>query len=210
MNKKEKTQKIIELLRKNTQKFGKTLLEKIIAEYGKKPYLILVGTILSLRAKDSTTINVCHELFKRAQTPEELKKIPLHELEKLIFKSGLYKNKAKTILSITKVPKTIDELLKIKGIGRKTANLTVALAFGTPAICVDTHVHRVSNRLGLVKTKNTRQTELALQKVLPKENWIEWNKLLVLWGQNICKPIKPKCSSCVLIKLCLFKKRFDF
>lgn len=210
MNKKEKTKKIVSLLRKHTEKFGPTLMEKIISEYGKNPYLILVSCLLSLRTKDSTTINVCHDLFKRAQKPEDLKKISPKELEKIIFKTGLYKSKAKTLLSITTVPNSVEELLKIKGIGRKTANLTAGLAFGIPAICVDTHVHRISNRLGLVKTKNTLETEMALQKVLPKEYWILWNKLLVLWGQNICKPQRPKCSVCVLRELCSFKQRFDF
>jgi endonuclease III len=210
MNKKEKTQKIVSLLRKSTKKFDPTLMEKIISEYGKNPYLILVSCLLSLRAKDSTTINVCHDLFKIAKTPEDLRKIPLQKLEHIIFKTGLYKSKAKTLLSIKTVPRSIDGLLKIKGIGRKTANLTVGLAFGIPAICVDTHVHRISNRLGLVKTKNTLETEIALQKVLPKEFWILWNKLLVLWGQNICKPRRLKCSACVLRELCSFKQRFDF
>lgn len=204
--------KIIEHLKKNTQKFSPPLIDLIIHEEApsskeKKSFLILIGCLLSLRAKDSCTIHVCRNLFKKATTPQELLSIPLRDLEKIIFEIGLYKNKAKVLHHVSKtiiekyngkVPKTRTELLSIKGVGRKTANLVLGLAFDIPAICVDIHVHRISNRLGIVKTKNPQETELALEKIIPKKSWIEWNKLLVMWGQNICLPRTPKCKECAI------------
>jgi len=203
---------IIKLLEKNINKFTPPLIDQIIDEYGKKSYLILMACILSLRVKDISTVHVCRALFAKAQTPDQMLKISQPELEKIIFKSGFYKNKAKIIRSISdellkkfggEVPRTYDQLIGINGIGPKTANLVLGLAFDQPAICVDTHVHRISNRLGLINTKTPEQTEMALKKILDKKYWIRWNKLLVTLGQNICTPTSPKCSLCAAFSYCL-------
>jgi endonuclease-3 len=170
------------------------MITTIIKEYGKDPYLILIGCLLSLRSRDVKTLPVCRELFERARTPQELLKIPLDELEKILYPLGFYRRKAATIRAVSKalledfsgkVPATEQELLSLPGVGRKTTNLVLAEAFGIPALCVDTHVHRLSNRFGLVKTKTPIETEYALREILPQRYWAEWNRLLVMWGQNI-------------------------
>lgn len=203
--------KIITLLEKNTKLFTPPLIEQIIDEYGKNSYLILIACILSLRAKDVSTIHVCRALFAKARTADHMLKISQAELEKIIFKSGFYKNKAKIIHSISnellskfggEVPRAYDQLIEIKGIGPKTANLVMGLAFDQPTICVDTHVHRISNRLGLIKSKTPARTEIELKKILDKKYWIRWNKLMVMWGQNICTPTSPKCSLCAVFNYC--------
>lgn len=203
--------KIVHLLKINTHQYTQPLIDIIIDEYGKDPFLILIGCLLSLRARDLSTIHVCRDLFKHATTPKQLLALSRKDLEKIVFKTGFYKNKARTLQEVSatllerfggKVPETLDELMSIKGVGPKTANLVLGLAFGKPAICVDTHVHRISNRLGLIATKTPEKTEEALKKVLPKKYWTAWNKYLVIWGQNICVPISPKCSQCVLNKIC--------
>lgn len=205
--------KIIKLLEENTKKFTPPLINLIIEEYGKKPYLILIACLLSLRAKDTTTIHVCRGLFSRALTPEAMFKISHNELEKIIYKSGFYKNKASTIHEVSrvilekfdgKVPQNYDQLVSIKGVGAKTANLVMGMAFGVPAICVDTHVHRISNRLGIIKTETPEQTQVELEKMLDKKDWIKWNKLMVMWGQNVCLPTSPKCCSCAIRMRCKF------
>lgn len=206
---------IIRILRKAIGKYPLPLCNQIKLEYGKKPFLILVGCLLSLRAKDATIIHVCRQLFKIAQTPKEILSIPQPKLKKILFKTGFYKTKTKTLREVCKnllekhkgkVPNTLEELLSIKGIGRKTANLVLGLGYGIPGICVDTHVHRISNRLGIIKTKTPKETEEALKKILPKKYWIEWNNLIVTWGQNICTPISPWCSKCAIKSYC---KRID-
>ncbi len=187
----------------------------IITELSKKekrdPFLILIGTILSLRTKDETTDKAMKRLFEKARTPEEILNLTDGEIERLIYPVGFYRNKTKTIKDISKiiieryhgrVPDELDELLKIKGIGRKTANLVLTEAFGKPGICVDTHVHRISNRLGVLKTKNPYETEDVLRRILPKKYWIVYNSLLVAFGQNVCKPISPHCSICPMDYLC--------
>ena len=203
--------KSIELLREATKGMTPTLTTSLIDTYGRDPFIIFISCLLSLRAKDTVTLPVSLELFKKARTPEELLKIPLDELEKLLYPLGFYRKKAETIRSASKdlitrfngkVPNTEKELLSIKGVGRKTANLVLGCAFQIPAICVDTHVHRVANRLGWIKTTNPDDTEKELKRLVPKEHWIELNNYLVLWGQNICVPISPKCSQCVLSPLC--------
>ncbi len=203
--------KIVQRLSKATKTFTPPLSDIIIAEYGKDPFLILVSCLLSLRAKDVTTIHVVRALFTRARTPKQLLSLKRSELERIIYKSGFYKNKANVLQEVSKelldrfggkVPRTREELLSIKGIGIKTANLVLGQSFNIPAICVDTHVHRISNRLGIIKTKTVEQTEVALSSVLPKKYWNEWNTLLVVWGQNICVPVSPKCSQCVIKDLC--------
>lgn len=202
---------LIDILRNHTGSFVPPLIDQIIEEYGHDPYLILIACLLSLRAKDSTTIHVCRDLFGRVRTPDDLLAMPQHELETIIFKTGFYKTKARVITEVSrdilqrffgKVPADREQLLSIKGVGPKTANLVMGIAFGEPNICVDTHVHRISNRLGLIATKNPEQTEQALMKLLPRKYWIEWNKLLVMWGQNVCGPISPKCTGCPLRSKC--------
>lgn len=204
--------KIICVLEKCTKKFTPPLIDQVIDEYGKEPFLILIACLLSPRAKDSMTIHVVRDLFKRARTPQAILKIKLPELEKIIFRTGFYKNKAKATRDACKiiiekfdgnVPNSYDELISMPGIGPKIANLVLGMAFDIPAICVDTHVHRISNRLGIIKTKTAEQTLLALEKVVPRKYWILWNKLLVVWGQNVCLPRNPKCPTCAINKYCL-------
>lgn len=202
---------ILSILRKNTKNFVRPLSEQVVAQYGSDPFLILISCLLSLRARDSMTIGVVHDLFCYVRTPEQLSKLDLRMLENIIKRIGFYKTKARTLKRVDsellvrfggRVPQTYEELVSIKGVGQKTANLVLGVAFGKPAICVDVHVHRISNRLGLVATKTPEETEAALQKRFDKKYWIELNTLLVLWGQNICTPIGPKCSVCVLAPSC--------
>jgi len=202
---------IVSTLQENTTNFIPPLVDQVMVEFGCDPFFILISCLLSLRAKDSTTIHVCRDLFSNVKTFQQLLDVPLYKLEKIIFKTGFYKNKARTLHFVSYeiikkfnsiVPDNFDDLIAIKGIGPKTANLVLGLAFGKPAICVDTHVHRISNRLGLITTKTPETTEVALQKLLPKKYWIEWNKLLVVWGQNICTPLRPRCNQCAIFSFC--------
>src|SRR3990167_2311683 len=202
---------IIKKLRIATRGTQKTLTQSIKYEFGDNPFLILVSCLLSLRARDVVTLPVCRALFKKAKTPEDFVDIPASELEKILFKIGFYKNKAKILKAVSKdilerfngkVPNNKEDLLSIKGVGSKTANLILGEVFKIPAICVDTHVHRVSNRLGLISTSTAQQTEKALQELLPEEYWIEWNSLIVTWGQSTCVPISPWCSQCEIYGLC--------
>ncbi len=166
----------------------------IAYHYKNDPFLILISCLLSLRARDVVTLPISQKLFLKARTPQELLKIPIAELEKIVYPLGFYRQKARTLRSVSrdlidrfggKVPDNEQDLLSIKGVGRKTANLVLGVAYGVPAICVDTHVHRLANQLGLVTTKNPEQTEQALQKIIPKKDWIEFNRLLVMWGQQV-------------------------
>lgn len=154
--------------------------------FGKDPYKTLVSTLLSSRTKDEVTLARSKELFKIANTLEKLKKLDVKTIEKVIYPVGFYKTKAKYLnnLNITKVPKTREELMKIKGVGRKTANLVLNRAFGIPAIAVDTHVHRICNVLGWVKTKTPQQTEMELIKIVPKKYWSDLNRLFVSIGRQ--------------------------
>jgi len=187
--------------------------EPVVGEVSKKrdPYKILVATILSLRTKDNTTRDASNRLFALAEKPEEMLKLGEDTIAKTIYPVGFYKNKAKSIIGITRtilgkyngiVPDEIDELLKLNGVGRKTANLVITLGYNKPGICVDIHVHRISNRLGYVKTKRHDETEFSLRKKLPEKYWIRFNDLLVSFGQNICKPVSPLCSRCPLYDYC--------
>ena len=182
-----------------------------IAREKRDPFKILMSTVLSLRTKDQVTMEASKRLFAIADTPQDLSTTPVRTIEKAIYPVGFYKTKARSIKRIAAqiekdysgiVPDSIDELLKFKGVGRKTANLVVTLGYGKDGICVDTHVHRVSNRLGLVKTRTPEHTEFALMDVLPKKFWIGYNELLVSFGQKVCRPISPLCSTCPLEKKC--------
>jgi len=207
----ERAVEIINILRVTTKDMVAPAATTIVKQYGRDPFLVLISCILSLRTKDTVSLPASQRLFKLAKTPQTLLTIPLHTIEKVIYPCGFYRQKAKQIIQICRdllsnfdgiVPSTEQELLTLKGVGRKTANLVLGEGFGIPAICVDTHVHRISNRLGLVKTKTPEETERALQKLLPKKYWVEYNTLLVIWGQNVCVPISPFCSECPIFDLC--------
>ena len=186
-----------------------------IARVKRDPYKILISCLISLRTKDEVTREASKRLFELADDPQKMLSLTPETIEKAIYPAGFYHNKARIILDVSKklveeydshVPDTIDELLKFNGVGRKTANLVVTVGFEKPGICVDTHVHRISNRLGYVKTKTPEETEMRLRKKLPGKYWIEFNDLLVTWGQNICKPISPICSQCSVFDLCIRKR----
>ena len=181
------------------------------------PYLVLICCILSLRTNDKITYGASQRMLKLGKTPSEFAKLDVETLASAIYPVGFYQNKAKQIIELSqeivekynsKTPNTIEELIKFKGVGRKTANLVLAKGHNKPAICVDVHVHRISNRLGIVKTKNPDETEFALRKILPKKHWIDFNTLLVTHGQNICKPQKPLCEKCSISDFCgkIFKE----
>lgn len=208
---KKRLDTIITILKEQTASFTPPLINQIIQECGKDPFLILIACLLSLRAKDTTTIHVCRVLFKQIRTPRQLLSIPLAELEKIVFRTGYYKTKARVLHEVSRslldqfdgqVPQTYEELISIKGVGPKTANLVVSTAFDKAAICVDTHVHRISNHLGIISTKTVEQSEQELKELLPKKYWTLWNYLLVMWGQNICIPVSPKCTQCPINAQC--------
>ncbi len=183
----------------------------LVGKKWKSPFLVLISCILSLRTKDETTLPASERLFALADSPQKMIQLTTTQIEKAVYPVGFYKTKARTILGICQdlkdkfnwqVPDDLDVLLTFKGVGRKTANLVLTEGFGKLGVCVDTHVHRISNRFGYVKTKNPEETEWELRKNLPKKYWIDYNALLVTWGQNICKPISPLCSQCGLIDYC--------
>ncbi|MGP8154178.1 MAG: endonuclease III domain-containing protein [Smithella sp.] len=182
-----------------------------LAENQRDPFVILISTLLSLRTKDEVTAVATEKLFELASTPEEMLTVSLDKIARTIYPVGFYRVKAHNIHHIckelikrfaSKVPDNIDDLLNIKGVGRKTANLVVSLAYGKDAICVDTHVHRISNRLGYVKTKTPDETEFALRKKLPRRHWIIYNTIMVAFGRQTCKPVSPLCSQCPINKYC--------
>ena len=175
------------------------------------PFRVLISCIISLRTKDDVTAEASKRLFAKARTPATMAKLETEELAKLIYPAGFYNVKAAAVKKACRaivddygsvVPDEIDELLMLKGVGRKTANLVVTIGYGKPGICVDTHVHRITNRWGYVKTKKADDTEVALREKLPRRYWIPINDLLVAYGQNICKPVSPLCSKCKLYGLC--------
>lgn len=179
--------------------------------YRHDPFTTLVGCILSLRTKDETTEAASRRLFRLARRPKTLARLPLATIERAIYPVGFYRTKARTIRDLCrtlvaehggKVPDDLDELLKLRGVGRKTANLVVTLAFRKDGICVDTHVHRISNRWGYVRTRTPQQTEMALRRKLPRRYWQTYNDLLVAFGQNLCHPTSPWCSRCPLTADC--------
>jgi endonuclease-3 len=189
------------------------VLTRIAAEH-RSPFLVLIGCLLSLRTKDETTEKAMERLMEKARTPEELLAIPTEELEKIIYPVGFYRNKSRLIKEISQtiiekyhraVPDTIEELTTIRGIGRKTANIVITEGFGKAGVAVDTHVHRISNRLGAVSTKTPEQTEEALRKSLPRKYWLLYNPLLVTHGRKICAPLSPFCSRCPVFDLCARK-----
>ncbi|MBT4594586.1 endonuclease III [bacterium] len=207
----ERAQKIFATLRKETSEMPETLVTTVMKEFGQDPFFILISCLLSLRSRDTRTVHVCRTLFSKIRTPQQLLEISRVELEKIVFSLGFYRQRAKTLHEVSqimiddffgKVPSDPTSLRALPGVGLKTSNLVLGIAFGVPAICVDVHVHRISKRLGLVETKNPDKTEAELKKVLPQNLWTEWNDLLVKLGQNICLPRKPKCRSCPISGLC--------
>ncbi len=183
----------------------------VVAEESRDPFRILISCLISLRTKDEVTAEASARLFNLATAPRRMAELPPAAIARAIYPAGFYRTKARTIRDICrtllerhggKVPDTMEDLLSLKGVGRKTANLVLTIGFGKPGICVDTHVHRISNRLGIVATKTPEQTEFALRQVLPRRHWIPYNDLLVTFGQNVCKPISPRCSMCPVASLC--------
>jgi len=175
------------------------------------PFKVLVSTVLSARTKDETTEEASERLFSRVKTVEDLARLSVKEIEKLIYPVGFYRNKARALKKMAevilknyggKVPDSLEELLKLPGVGRKTANLVLILGFDKDAICVDTHVHRIVNRWGYVKTKSPEETEMALREKLPREYWKIINGLLVAFGKTVCKPMAPLCNQCPLAVYC--------
>ncbi len=205
-----RTDRIIAILRKESLKLL-TPVVTLIAHRDNDPFKILISTLLSLRTKDKVTLEASIRLFSRASTPEEVIAVPQKELERIIFPVGFFRRKAAGIKEVSriliekhggKVPNDMDALLALPGVGRKTANLVLIEAFDEYGICVDTHVHRISNRLGFVMTKTPDETEMALKEFLPKKYWKEYNEMLVKMGQALCKPVSPECSKCPVDGLC--------
>ena len=205
----DKIDDIVSILKRENKKYIVPIVT--IVSMTKSPFLVLISCLLSLRTKDKVTGEASNRLFKLADNPAKMLDLSTKNIEKTIYPVGFYKTKSKRIKEICKtllddyggvVPDEIDELLKLKGVGRKTANLVVTLGYGKMGICVDTHVHRISNRLGLVTTETPEQTEFALRKILPQKHWLIYNDLLVTYGQNLCAPISPWCSKCKIFKYC--------
>ncbi len=203
--------RVIARLRAKAPEWNPTALAEVADETERDPFRILIACLLSLRTKDETTGPAAERLFALARAPEVMLRLTPRRIERAIFPVGFYRTKARVIRGVCrdllarfagKVPDDLDALLTLKGVGRKTANLVVTMGFGRPGICVDTHVHRISNRLGFVRTKSPDQTELALRKKLPRRHWIELNDLLVAFGQNVCQPLSPRCCTCPVRALC--------
>ena len=182
-----------------------------LAKFAETPFTVLISCILSLRTQDKTTLAASNRLFEIATTPPSMLAVPLKTIERTIYPVSFYRTKARTIHEICRqlisrfggrVPADLEELLSLPGVGRKTANIVVTLGFQKPGIAVDTHVHRISNRLGYVRTRTPEKTEMSLRRKLPPRYWIVFNDLLVSYGQNLCKPISPRCSVCKIAMFC--------
>lgn len=201
----------LKILKKEIMKWKQPVVGVIADEAIDRPFETLISCLLSLRTKDAVTDEASRRLFAVAKTPQDLTKLPEATISKLIYPVGFYKTKAKNIKRICtiliekhggKVPRSLEALLEFPGVGRKTANLVITVGYDDYGICVDTHVHRISNRLGFVKTKTPEDTEFALRKKLPKKHWKTYNDILVTYGQNLCVPISPWCSRCAVANLC--------
>jgi endonuclease III len=203
-------QAALRILRREVSQWQEPVVGVVAKESG-DPFRILIACVLSLRTKDQTTAEASRRLFSLASDPSNMLRLSRRRIERAIYPVGFYRTKAKQIHEICRrllteydgrVPDSIEDLLTLKGVGRKTANLVVTVGFGKPGICVDTHVHRISNRWGYVKTKTPEDTEQALRRKLPRRYWITFNDLLVPFGQNLCQPVSPYCSRCKLVKYC--------
>ncbi|MGD9199928.1 MAG: endonuclease III [Chitinispirillia bacterium] len=202
--------KVLSKLRIKANEY-KTPIVELIETQTNETWKVLIAAILSARTPDAITSNVCTSIFKKVNTINDFRVYSISEIEKMIFPVGFYRNKAKFLHALPdvlqklfngKIPDSVDKLVKLPGVGRKTANLVVSVGFHKPAICVDTHVHRIMNIWGYVKTKTPHDTEMALRKKLPKCHWITVNYLLVSHGQSTCRPISPHCDECVLKEEC--------
>ncbi|WP_462137309.1 endonuclease III domain-containing protein [Candidatus Mycalebacterium sp.] len=203
--------KVISILRSESRRWNPPVMN-LEQTHGGDPFRILISTILSSRTRDETTAAASRRLFAEAKTPRTIISLGEKTVQKLIYPVGFYRTKAANIIKLCKrlenerggkMPNEIDEFLDFDGVGRKTANLVVTLGYGKPGICVDIHVHRISNRLGYVRTKTPEKTEFALREKLPKKYWIEYNGLLVAFGQTICKPVSPMCDVCPVRERCM-------
>jgi endonuclease III len=190
-----------------------TALKQLQAEESGDPFKILIGTILSSRSRDENTTKVVKTLFKRFRNAKELAEGNMEEVKQIIHSIGFYNVKAKRVIEVSqliikkfngKVPNCIEKLLELPGVGRKTANCVLVYGFNKPAIPVDTHVHRISNRMGLVNTKTPEKTEAELSNIIDRKHWIKLNNTFVMYGQNICLPVTPNCKLCELKKMCKF------
>lgn len=202
--------KIMQILEKHFNYKERTTLNQM-RKSNENAFKILISCLLSLRARDENTEKVSQKLFETADTPKKILNLPLKKLEKIIYSSGHYKKKARVLQNVSKeilerfngeVPSTREELLSIKGIGPKTANIVLNFAFDKDVLPIDTHCHRIPNRLGWLKTKTPEKTEMELTKILPKKYWKEFNGIFVLFGREICQPVSPKCSICPIKKYC--------
>ena len=215
----EKIKAIDKALKKEFAAHPAPIIE-LIESQTRDPFCVLVGTILSARTKDACTAGAVRRLFATAKgerfSPDDLERLGAPEIERLIYPVGFYRDKARHLKALPKVlrerfggvlPHTVEELCELPGVGRKTANLTVAVGFDLPAICVDVHVHRLSNWWGLVKTKTPLDTEMALRRILPVKYWKTWNSHIVSFGQTRCLPAKPRCAGCPVAKYCASPKK---
>lgn len=193
------------------QDWGPPAISQLAETDSPDPFLILISTLLSLRTKDEVTVLAAPRLFALAKTPEEMIALPEEEIARVIYPVGFYRTKASTIHRIcrelisrfgSRAPATLEDLLTLKGVGRKTANLVLALGYRQDAICVDIHVHRISNRLGYIQTKTPDESEFALREKLPRSLWQDYNTLMVAFGRSLCRPVSPFCSRCPVAALC--------
>ncbi|MAG38537.1 endonuclease III [Candidatus Woesearchaeota archaeon] len=202
--------KIYSILKKETRKYKVPIVDLIKIKSG-SAFNVLLGTILSARTKDETTAVAAKKLFSKVKNFEDLKSLSVKEIEQLIYPVGFFRNKARYLKELPSaikkefnsvIPETVDELVKLPGVGRKTANLVVAVGFQKPAVCVDVHVNRIMNRFGYLKTKTPFETEMVLRKKLPIKYWEKINSMLVAFGQHLCTPVSPWCSRCPIIDCC--------
>jgi len=203
---------VMRALQKPVEQFELPAVEKISASQAEDPFQILIATLLSARTQDATTHAASTRLFRRARTPRAMARLPVDEIERLIFPVGFYRTKARHVKACCemlvdrfggRVPSSLEELVTLPGVGRKTANLVLIIGFKSARnICVDVHVHRISNRFGWVQTREPEETEQALYQVVPARWWSRVNQYLVTWGQNVCRPVRPRCGDCVVAQHC--------
>lgn len=203
--------KVLRILKEEMPRWKTPAVGAIAEASADRPFETLVGTMLSLRTKDKVTDAAARRLLARAPTPQSLASLPVKTVERLIYPVGFYRTKAENLVKTCRillreyggrVPRSMEELLKLPGVGRKTANLVLTVGFGDDAICVDTHVHRISNLWGYVATRTPEQTESALRRKLPRRHWKTYNDILVTFGQNLCVPASPWCSRCPVARYC--------
>lgn len=203
---------VMAALKREAKRFKQPIVTEL-ADEKEDPFLVLISCLLSLRTKDATTEEASERLFALADTPQAMVKLPVAKIKKAIYPVGFYKTKAKRIKEIcavliesygSKVPDDFDELMKLKGVGSKTANIVMVYGFNKSGLPIDTHCHRIPNRLGWVKTKTPEQTEAALRVLLPKKYWHDFNDLFVQFGQNICRPVGPRCGECPVSRYCKY------